>query len=197
MIKRLPISLKFEDTEEFYSDFIEQKKDDKELTSFIMDLLKAYYYNEDIRMMIDSYIIEQNPYIKIHEQLQKITMQHKRHANAISMLSDYNSKEMERVNSKAEEKQYNKQDDEAEKAELLRLLGKYGVGLKEEIQKGNNGVDEQPSTKPDVVTPTVEKTETIAPIVQSETAPIIGGGNSIEEEKNVPKAFKKMLGSVK
>ena len=109
-----------------------------------MDLLKAYYYNEDIRMMVDSYIIEQNPFIKIHEQLQKITMQHKRHTNAINMLKDYNSTEMKKLNSQAAENQSKEQDEEAEKAELLRLLGKFGVNLKDEGVNSNNMVKEQP-----------------------------------------------------
>lgn len=196
MIKRLPISLKFEDTEEFYTDFIEPKKDDRELTSFIMDLLKAYYYNEDIRMMVDSYIIEQNPFIKIHEQLQKITMQHKRHTNAINMLKDYNSTEMKKLNSQAAENQSKEQDEEAEKAELLRLLGKFGVNLKDEGVNSNNMVKEQPLTQPEVVSPTIEGLEETAPIIQNETPPVICG-NDDDNSTPVPKAFKKMLGSVK
>ena len=189
MIKRLPISLKFEDTsEDFYTDFIEPKKNDKELTTFITDLLKAYYYNDDIRMRVDSYIIDQNPYIKIHEQLQKITMQHKRHANAISMLSDYTTKEVEKrssVEEEEEEKDKGKKDDD-EKAELLRLLQKYGVNLQEEKV-------EKPVTE--VETRKVEEFAT-APIIQQDTAPIISIGGE-EEAKKVPKAFKKMMGSVK
>ena len=188
-MKRIPISLKVDETEEFYSEFIERKKEDKELTTFILDILKAYYHDEKIKALVDNYIIEQNPFISIYEQLQKIKMQHKRHANAVSMLGDYTEKALDIA--KEEEKGKPEEASKDEKAELIRLLGKYNLEAKSKET-------EDLQTPPKEEKREEKKKEIVKEPPNINIAPKVENVKIVEDEedKTVPPSFLKTLGSM-
>ena len=90
MLRRLPISLRFDDDDsDFYYGFIEQKKNDRELSSLILDLLHVYYENEEVQNIVNDYVIQKSPYMHIHEQLERIALEHSRQSVSTNMLNDY------------------------------------------------------------------------------------------------------------
>ena len=91
MLRRLPISLRFDDEDsDFYYGFIEQKKNDRELSSLILDLLHVYYENDTVKGIVDDYVVSQNPFIHIHEELQRIALEHSRQTVSTNILNDFN-----------------------------------------------------------------------------------------------------------
>lgn len=111
MLRRLPISLRFDDEDsDFYYGFIEQKKNDRELSTLILDLLRVYYENEIVRNLVDEAIIRKSPYMAIHEELERIAFEHNKQKVSTSMLGDFTENEKKRVSDppepvKKEEKQ--------------------------------------------------------------------------------------------
>lgn len=98
MLRRLPISLRFDDEDsDFYYGFIEQKKNDRELSTLILDLLRVYYENEIVRNLVDEAIIRKSPYMAIHEELERIAFEHNRQKVSTSMLGDFTENEKKRV----------------------------------------------------------------------------------------------------
>ena len=95
MLRRIPVSLKFDDeTEaEFYYELIEQKRVDRELSNLILDLLHVYYENEEVHTIVDNYQDAKNPYRLIQEDLKRIALEHSRNMMSASMLSDYTENE--------------------------------------------------------------------------------------------------------
>lgn len=89
MLRRLPISLKFDDEDsDFYCGFIEPKKNDRELTTLILNLLHAYYEKEEIRNSVDEYILEQSPFLTIHKEIERIAMEHSKNTTLTKMAKD-------------------------------------------------------------------------------------------------------------
>lgn len=52
-IKRLPISLKFDASSKFYTEFIEGLRENRNLTSFIVDILEVYYTQPEVKKLVD------------------------------------------------------------------------------------------------------------------------------------------------
>ena len=103
MLRRLPISLRFDDDDsDFYYGFIEQKKNDRELSSLILDLLHVYYENEEVRNIVNEYVIQKSPYMHIHEQLERIALEHSRQSVSTNMLNDYTDNARKKVSEPSE-----------------------------------------------------------------------------------------------
>lgn len=84
---RIPVSLKIEDEGDFY-DFVLSLRDSKELSSFIIDLLKVYFDNKDIKDKIDSVLNIYNPFEELKERLLKIQLEHSKAVMATSLLDN-------------------------------------------------------------------------------------------------------------
>lgn len=98
MIRRLPVSLRFDDSDtEFYCEFIEKKKNNRELSTLILDLLHVYHEDEEVQKKVDNYSVNQSPYLHIHEELQRIALEHNRQSISTSMLGDYTENERRRA----------------------------------------------------------------------------------------------------
>jgi len=95
MLRRIPVSLRFDDEEnsDFYFGFIEQKKNDRELSQLILDLLHVYYENEMVRGAVDDYVVNKSPYMHIHAELERIALEHSRQRVTTSMLGDFTNNE--------------------------------------------------------------------------------------------------------
>lgn len=103
MLRRLPISLRFDDEDsDFYFGFIEQKKNDRELSSLILDLLHVYYENEEVRNIVNDYVIQKSPYMHIHEQLERIALEHSRQSVSANMLNDFTDNARKKVSEPSE-----------------------------------------------------------------------------------------------
>jgi len=130
MLRRLPISLRFDDEDsDFYYGFIEQKKNDRELSSLILDLLHVYYENDDVKAIVDEYVLRQNPFMQIHEELQRIALEHSRQSVTTGMLGDFtnNSRRKvsvppEPVNRTSDETEETKKTEETDNGEKTLLL---------------------------------------------------------------------------
>lgn len=117
MLRRLPISLRFDDDDsDFYYGFIEQKKNDRELSSLILDLLHVYYENEEVQNIVNDYVIQKSPYMHIHEQLERIALEHSRQSVSTNMLNDYTDNARKKVSEPSEPV---KEEKPAEKEPLL------------------------------------------------------------------------------
>lgn len=84
--ERIPVSLKLEIDQDYYTDFVVPKRDAKELSPFIVDLLKAYYYDESVRTVVDDYIYNNSVSSEALRQLDRIKAQHSRSVMTTSIL---------------------------------------------------------------------------------------------------------------
>ena len=98
MLRRIPISLRFDDEESnFYYGFIEQKKNDRELSTLILDLLHAYYEDDIIKERLQFYLDGKSPFIHIHNELERIASEHSRHTVMTKMMGDYTANERKKT----------------------------------------------------------------------------------------------------
>ena len=98
MLRRIPISLRFDDEEsDFYYGFIEQKKNDRELSTLILDLLHAYYEDDTIKERLQFYLDGKSPFIHIHNELERIANEHSRHTVMTKMMGDYTANERKKT----------------------------------------------------------------------------------------------------
>ena len=98
MLRRLPVSLRFDDDDtDFYYGFIEPKKNDRELSSLILDLLHVYHENEIVRDIVDEYVTSKSPYLHIHKELERIALEHSRNSVSASILGDFNDNARKKV----------------------------------------------------------------------------------------------------
>lgn len=142
MLRRIPVSLRFDDDEsEFYYGFIEQKKNDRELSSLILDLLHVYFDNEEVKQIVDDYVISKSPYLHIHEQLERIALEHSRQSVSTDILDDFTDNARKKVSEPSEpvEKKPKEQEDR-----LMLGMPEIQNMIKDEITKafsayfGNN-----------------------------------------------------------
>ena len=84
---RIPVSLKVEDDGDFY-DFVLSLRDSKELSTFIVDLLKAYFDNKEIKEKVDTLLKIYNPFTDLKERLLKIQLEHSKAVMATSLLDN-------------------------------------------------------------------------------------------------------------
>ena len=120
MLRRLPISLRFDDDDsDFYYGFIEQKKNDRELSTLILNLLHVYYENEEVRNIVNDYVISQSPYLRIHEQLERIALEHSRQTVSADMLSDFNDNARKKISEPPEPVKEDKPEEPVQQPLLL------------------------------------------------------------------------------
>ena len=134
MLRRLPISLRFDDEDsDFYYGFIEIKKENRELSTLILNLLHVYYENELVRNAVDDYMIAKSPYMQIHEELQRIALEHNKQSVSTSMLGDYTKNEASKISEPS------KQENKGSSNESENVLMLTQDQLKNEVQKAVQG----------------------------------------------------------
>lgn len=199
MLRRLPISLRFDDEDsDFYFGFIEVKKNNRELSSLILNLLHLYYENEEVRNLMDEYLLSKSPYIKIHEEIQRITLEHNRQAVTTSMLGDYTKNEKRNLEHKDEDA---KQSKETPKEDVMMLTQ---AEFQNEVKKAVDSVmSEWIKQFKNELTTSVENKESLDvgnkenKVVETIKSDIkIPNQEKVQEIKR-PKSFGKLLDSVK
>ena len=71
-IIRIPVSLKIETDSSFYTDFVAVMRDNKELSEFIVNIMRAYYEHPHIKEQVDAVLFEYTPEGKIFKQIERI-----------------------------------------------------------------------------------------------------------------------------
>lgn len=72
VIERLPVCLRFDKNDEFYKEFVIPLKQTRELSGFIVKLLKTYYDQKDVAKAVDDVLEEESPFATMHESLEKL-----------------------------------------------------------------------------------------------------------------------------
>ena len=72
VIERLPVCLRFDKNDEFYKEFVIPLKQTRELSGFIVKLLKTYYDQENVAKAVDEVLEDESPFAAMHESLEKI-----------------------------------------------------------------------------------------------------------------------------
>ena len=134
MLRRLPISLRFDDEDsDFYFGFIEQKKNDRELSSLILDLLHVYYENEEVRNIVNDYVIQKSPYMQIHEQLERIALEHSRQTVSTNMLNDFTDNARKKISEPPEPVKEEKKEVTEEPLLLAAAMDKLGPMIEQKV----------------------------------------------------------------
>lgn len=84
---RIPVSLKVEQDDQDFKRFVEELRDSKRLSSFLMDLLSAYYYDASIKGAVDDYMTSNTPFAKVITRIQHIQQEHSRSIMDLEMTS--------------------------------------------------------------------------------------------------------------
>lgn len=82
--KCISVRLKVE-VGDFYHNLIEPLKENKELSMFIVNALRGYFEDDNVRDALETYMNKQNPLNVMQEQLQKIMASHQR---SVAMLNN-------------------------------------------------------------------------------------------------------------
>ncbi len=136
MLRRLPISLRFDDEDsDFYFGFIEQKKNDRELSSLILDLLHVYYENEEVRNIVNDYVIQKSPYMHIHEQLERIALEHSRQTVSTNILNDFTDNARKKVSEPPEPVKEEKPAVTEEPLMLNAAMDKLGPMIEQKVSE--------------------------------------------------------------
>ena len=136
MLRRLPISLRFDDDDsDFYYGFIEQKKNDRELSSLILDLLRVYDENEEVRNIVDDYVIQKSPYMHIHEQLERIALEHSRQSVSTNMLNDFTDNARRQVSEPPEPVKEEKKEVQSEPLLLEAAMDKLSPMIEQRVSE--------------------------------------------------------------
>lgn len=86
---RIPVSLVFESESAFFQDFVMDLRENRTLSTLIVDLLKAYYEHNDIKSILDVAIISDSPMTEIQAQLERVKLEHQKNIFATSMLQQH------------------------------------------------------------------------------------------------------------
>lgn len=202
MLKRLPISLKIDDEDgDFYYGFIEEKRKNRELTTLILNLLKLYHSNEEVRKIADDFIMGQNPYLKIHEELQRIAFEHKKQTTSTGMISDFTRNEMNKVQ---QEEVYEKPQEEESKPNMELLMEQMSKLVTESVSKAMSEYQGKESNIEEITNKAMQDVKESmgnnnAPILNKaplQNSDVVQDTKPKEKQKAVPKSFKKMVSSV-
>lgn len=74
---RIPVSLKFDIYEEFYQDFIHPVRQERRLSDMIVNLLRAYYEDEEIRRLVDTRVLGQEEIDELNREIERISLEHR------------------------------------------------------------------------------------------------------------------------
>lgn len=94
---RIPISLKFDDSTDFYKEFVVGMRNDKSLAGFIVDILKAYHENESIREQVNEMLNIYDPLTEIKKQIERAQLEHNKTIMSASILSQHVSSATENL----------------------------------------------------------------------------------------------------
>lgn len=82
--RRIPVCLKFDADEPFFNDFVAPLKDSKDLSTFIIKLLRCYYETDTVREGVDDTLATGRPFEVINQGLQRIIDTHNENVMALS-----------------------------------------------------------------------------------------------------------------
>ena len=82
---RIPVSLKF-DTDDMFYGLIKPARDNKTLTTLIINLLRAYYEDEEIQRLVDARVAGDNILRELNEDLERISLEHSKSMAQVSAL---------------------------------------------------------------------------------------------------------------
>lgn len=186
MLRRIPISLRFDDEESnFYYGFIEQKKNDRELSTLILDLLHAYYEDDIIKERLQFYLDGKSPFIHIHNELERIANEHSRHTVMTKMMGDYTANERKKTietEPPVEEVKKEESDSSKESPKLLSGSEDYNA-FKEEVKEDiiKEVMAQMGLSKLPINNVVAEKTETVVqPVSEVEVTPKVVSTPKIE-----------------
>lgn len=94
---RIPVSLKFDKNSSFYREFVAPKRESRELSEFIVNLMRVYYENDRLRVALDEAIDELTPFGKIKKQLERIHLEHSKVLMTTAVLSSQVSQMIDKV----------------------------------------------------------------------------------------------------
>lgn len=83
---RIPISLKFELNEDFYENFINQLRKERRLSDMIINLLRAYYEDAEIRRSVDCRVLGQEEIDALNREIERISFEHSKSVMKTSAL---------------------------------------------------------------------------------------------------------------
>lgn len=96
---RIPVSLAFEKNSDFYQEFILDLKDQRQLSTLIVDLLYAYYQDKDLKSIMDVVITSDDPMSAVRDQISRVKMEHNKNMMTTSMLHQHTKDSLEDVES--------------------------------------------------------------------------------------------------
>jgi len=225
MLKRLPISLKIDDEDgDFYYGLIEEKRKNRELTTLILNLLKLYHTDENVRKAADDFMVSQNPYLKIHEELQRIAFEHRKQTTSTGMISDFARNEMKMSMEKEQGYEEPEEQSDENKPTMELLMAQISKVVTESVSKAlsesqgkETNIAEITNRAMQGVKDTIEGNVPMSnvsaqstvvsnepvlstPVFSAAEPPVVQEVKDKETEqkpKAVPKSFKKMMDSVK
>lgn len=207
MLKRLPISLKIDDEDgDFYYGFIEEKRKNRELTTLILNLLKLYHTDDVVRKAADDYMVSQSPYLKIHEELQRIALEHKKQTTATGMIGDFARNEMKKTVESEEVHNFNEKSKDESNPDMTALMSQISQMVTESISKALSEGQLKDANISDITNKTMQNVQdTIVgnkPVFSNVEKPTQEVSDEVRKEtvsdtKQVPNSFKKMMVSVK
>lgn len=86
---RVPVSLKFDTEAEFYNNFVLDLKENKQLSDFAVNMLKAYYEHDEVKAALAPYIESTNPFAEARLQLERIQLQHTKNIMTTTMMAQH------------------------------------------------------------------------------------------------------------
>lgn len=92
--------LKVDINAEYVKNYLLDLKDSRQLSSTIIDMLKAYYEDEEVKRAYDNYVASNGPMAEIQKQLERIQLEHNKTVMTTSMLNN----QVDQVKSQAETK---------------------------------------------------------------------------------------------
>jgi hypothetical protein len=212
-MKRLPISLKVDEKSDFYQDFIKEKKNNLELSPFIIDLLEAYYESEKVKKSVEEHLMKNNPYVKIQERIDKIKVEYNKQAMGIEMVGDFNTNAKKKYNQEKEKKRKEEKQPEENKEkpkeltqleelkELDRLTKKFGIKISSNNELGEKNIEVKKQTEEKIntvkkeVMPEIE--EEVEEVEEIEEIEEIEEVEEVEVDKNKEKDEEKTVEVVK
>ena len=189
MLRRIPVSLRFDDEEnsDFYFGFIEQKKNDRELSQLILDLLHVYYENEMVRGAVDDYVVNKSPYMHIHAELERIALEHSRQRVTTNMLGDFTNNE-QKIIEESPQTSNGKQEENnsSDKQTLLQLTEQVAALTK--VVAGLTG-----GNTPNIVSPITEVSGKEEVKVETEVSTEVSKVVEVSKSVEIPKVIETPL----
>lgn len=167
--KRIPVSLKFDDSTDFYSSFITELKDSRTLSTTIVQILELYYNNEEVRTLVDKELNPSNSVTILQNQINLIQKMRTASLNNIGVLEK--GQQMSVVDQQREE--------------FLQKTQNFGIiGQPEAIQQ--KMIHNQPNPKNDErFNKLEEKLETMTSQFQQLMQVIAVGGTQTKTQQEV------------